>query len=169
MNITAIYAQMSTQADTIVALTQGISAEQAGWKPDPDAWSMLEVINHLLDEEREDFRVRLGLILYHTDQPWPPIDPQGWVTSRHYNERDFEESVRLFSAERQNSLNWLRSMPKPDWQTTVTAPWGSIAAGDMLAAWVAHDLLHIRQLIELHWAYTIQALQPFSTQYAGDW
>jgi hypothetical protein len=33
----------------------------------------------------------------------------------------------------------------------------------------AHDLLHLRQLIELHWAYTQRATQPYQTRYAGDW
>ena len=39
----------------------------------------------------------------------------------------------------------------------------------MLAAWVAHDLLHLRQLVELHYAWTAQQLQPYSVAYAGDW
>ena len=29
-------------------------------------------------------------------------------------------------------------------------------AGDMLAAWLAHDFLHIRQLNELHYAYWLE-------------
>jgi hypothetical protein len=49
------------------------------------------------------------------------------------------------------------------------APFGQISAGDMFASWVAHDLLHIRQLVELHWAYTTRQLQPYNVEYAGGW
>ena len=50
-----------------------------------------------------------------------------------------------------------------------SSPFGLIKAGDMFAAWVAHDLLHTRQLIELRWAFTTQALEPYQVLYAGTW
>jgi len=44
-----------------------------------------------------------------------------------------------------------------------------MSAGDMFAAWAAHDLLHIRQLVELHWAWLNQYSQGCQIAYAGDW
>ena len=169
MDIAYLTTQMTNHADAIHSLALGLSAEQARWNPDPHSWSILEVINHLYDEEREDFRVRLDLILHHPDQPWPPINPQGWVTERLYNQRDLAQSVEAFLQERQKSLAWLRGLDDPDWQASVTTPFGTLSAGDMAAAWVAHDLLHLRQLVELHWAYTLQAARPYQVHYAGEW
>ena len=169
MDLEFFASQMANHAATIQSLAQGLSAEQARWKPDPHTWSILEVINHLYDEEREDFRVRLDLILHHPDQPWPPINPQGWVTGRLYNQRDLAQSVENFLQERRKSLAWLRGLEAPDWQASVTAPFGKLSAGDIFAAWVAHDLLHLRQLVELHWAYTLQAAHPYQVNYAGEW
>ena len=51
--------RLMRQAQDIRQMVLGISAEQARWKPDSETWSILEVVNHLYDEEREDFRVRL--------------------------------------------------------------------------------------------------------------
>jgi hypothetical protein len=169
MNLEEYTAQLGLQAAAIRSLAEGITDEQARWKPDSDSWSILEVINHLYDEERLDFRVRLDYILYRPGETWPPIDPQGWVTSREYNERDPHESLQNFLAEREKSLAWLKGLEAPEWQTTSPAPWGEIAAGDMFAAWVGHDLLHLRQLVELRYAYLTQDAQPYSLQYAGDW
>ena len=169
MNLEEYTAQMVQQAAAIRSLAEGISDQQARWKPGSDSWSILEVINHLYDEERQDFRVRLDIILHRTGENWPPIDPQGWVTSREYNKRDLGESLQKFLAEREKSLTWLNGLGSPDWQTTVPAPWGEVAAGDMFAAWVAHDLLHLRQLVELRYAYLTKDAQPYSLQYAGDW
>jgi hypothetical protein len=161
--------QLTIHAETIRSLSLGISAEQARWKPDPESWSILEVVNHLLDEERQDFRVRLDILLHHPGQPWPPINPQGWVMERAYNQRDLAQSVDDFLKEREKSIAWLKGLEKPDWQSSVTAPFGQISAGDMFSAWVAHDLLHLRQMVELHWAYMRQAAEPFKVDYAGEW
>jgi hypothetical protein len=169
MDLASFSNQLANHAATIQTLTVGISAGPAAWKPEPQSWSILEVINHLYDEERLDFRLRLDLILHHPDQPWPPINPAGWVTERLYNQRDLAESLANFLDERRKSLTWLQALDEPDWDTSVTSPIGTMRAGDMFAAWVAHDLLHLRQLIELHWAYAVQAAQPYQVNYAGEW
>jgi hypothetical protein len=127
MELDFFLTQMSTHAGAISSLTLGIPAEKARWKPDPEKWSILEVINHLYDEERLDFRLRLDIILYHPNQSWPPINPQGWVTERAYNERDLVQSVDDFLKERQKSLAWLKGLENPDWNASVTAPFGQFS------------------------------------------
>ena len=169
MELEVLTNQMAKHAASIQSLTAGISAEQARWKPDPKAWSILEVINLLYDEERADFRVRVDMTLHQPAEPWPPINPEGWVTEHGYNQRDLAQSVEDFLAERRKSLAWLGDLEAPDWEASVTVPFGRFSAGDILAAWMAHDLLHLRQLVELHWAYTLQAAQPYHVNYAGEW
>ena len=44
-------------------LLGGIPEEQYLWRSDPEAWNLLEVICHLHDEEREDFRSRMQFIM----------------------------------------------------------------------------------------------------------
>lgn len=169
MDFENLISQMSHDAQRIRVLVDGVSDHQARWKPNPDSWSILEVLNHLLDEEKEDFGVRLDLTLFTPDQPWPPIDPEGWVTERRYNERDVQQSLKSFLAARKESLAWLRGLESANWQAAYEAHFGRITAGDLFASWVAHDLLHIRQLVELHWAYTMQKIAPHRADYAGSW
>jgi hypothetical protein len=147
-----------------------VSGEQARWKPSPDDWSILEIINHLADEEREDFRQRLDYTLHRPGEAWPPIDPAGWVVSRDYNARDPDESLADFLVERGASLAWLRRLATPDWSQAYHHPAaGRMTAGDLLASWVAHDGLHIRQLAEVRRAY-LQVVYPGALiEYAGDW
>ena len=80
MNLDNVIQRMEANARIFESLVKGISAEQARWKPAPDKWSILEVVNHLHDEEREDFRQRLELVLTDATLAWPPIAPQEWVT-----------------------------------------------------------------------------------------
>lgn len=161
---------MEKQAQAIRALAEGITTEQARYRPEPEEWSILEVINHLYDEEREDFRARLDILLHRPTDPWTPIHPSAWVTERSYNSRELEASVENFMQERAKSLEWLRGLKSPDWDASATAPWGGeFRAGDMYAAWAAHDVLHLRQLSELHYALMRKEAGDFDIGYAGDW
>jgi hypothetical protein len=165
----ALIEQLAANAGRIQALVEGVGPEQARWKPDAGTWSILEVINHLYDEEREDFRPRLESTLLHLNTPWRPIDPQGWVTERSYNERDLPPCLQGFLQERQASLAWLRGLGSPDWEAHYLAPWGPMRAGDLLASWAGHDLLHMRQLVELHRAHVAWLAGAYSLEYAGPW
>jgi hypothetical protein len=154
------------------SLVRGISLEQARWKPSPDKWSMLEVINHLHDEEREDFRQRIELVLDDPSKGWPPIDPldpRNWVITRAYNQNDLDISLDNFFSEREKSLIWLKRLSAPNWENHNEGPNGLLSAGDLLASWLTHDFLHIRQLARLHWQYVGNIADPYQTTYVGPW
>jgi hypothetical protein len=160
--------QLEHQATLIATLVQDSTAEQARWKPTPEQWSILEVVCHLVDEEREDFRFRLSQLIANPAAVLPPIDPPGWVTARSYNQRELPAMLTEFLAERRRSVDWLRQVDVTNWeQLAIHAPW-PIRIGDLLVSWAAHDLLHLRQLIELRWHYAALQAQPFSLEYAGD-
>ena len=162
--------ELEANATTIAAFVSKIDDAQASWKPSEDEWSILEVINHLLDEEREDFPFRLRHILSANTEPWPGIRPGEWAQERNYNERDPDESLADFLLERDKNLKWLRSLSNPTWETKYHhEPLKGISAGDFLAAWTVHDLLHIRQLNELKYRYGEQQLEGYALMYAGDW
>jgi hypothetical protein len=163
-------ARLTANVETVAAMVRGVPEAQARWKPTPEAWSILEVVCHLGDEEREDFRQRIDYILHRPGEKWPPIQPEAWVTARSYNERDVTAMLDDFLREREESLRWLRTLQDAPWERVVTHPsGGEVRAIDMLAAWVAHDHLHIRQLNELHWQFLAGQVSPESLDYAGGW
>jgi hypothetical protein len=169
MNVNYFIDRLSKNRGVFEGLVRGVGLEQASWKPQPDNWSILEVVNHLFDEEREDFRQRLELVLADPTQPWPTINPRGWVTTRGYNERDLDTSLNNFFAEREKSLAWLNQLSEPNWQNSNDGPNGVLTAGDLIASWLAHDFLHIRQLSRLHWQYVGAIADPYQTTYGGPW
>lgn len=145
-----------------------VPPEQAAWRPSPEAWSLLLVTCHLADEEREDFRVRLDHMLHRPGVPWPPIDPEGWVESHGYADRDLATERRAFLDARTSSVEWLETLDAPDWTRTHQHPAGwTIDAGSMLAAWLDHDLIHLRQILRLHHAWLEVQSKPHVTTYAG--
>lgn len=169
MDVTKMANNLRQNTEIIQALLHGLSEEQARWKPSPDQWSVLEVLCHLYDEERFDFRARLKKTLQNPSQPWDEIDPQGWVEQRAYNQKNFQEMIGKFTHERQISLLWLENLEAPDWENTHPHPGGDLKAGDLLVSWVMHDLLHIRQLAELRKQIAERDFAPYSSSYAGEW
>jgi hypothetical protein len=169
MQFEVLYQELAQGGEIVRQLVRGITPAEARSKPDPESWSMLEVVCHLYDEEREDFRQRLDIILHRPEEAWPPIDPGGWVTSRQYNERDLAEMLANFLEERERSLAWMRGLTAPNWEAEYKAPFGIIKAGDMLAAWAAHDGLHARQLVELRRNRMVRISEPYGVRYAGEW
>lgn len=169
MNLEGAIKQLRQQGQAITALASGLTDREARWKPDSSNWSILEVLNHLVDEEVLDFRRHLDHLLHTPEDPWPEIDPGGWVIEKKYNETQLEKTLQTFRTEREKSIAWLHEQSRPNWGSAVNFSWGSLNAGDMLSSWLAHDLLHLRQLIELRYSLTLSACEPFSVEYAGNW
>lgn len=139
------------------------------WKPAPEKWCLLEIICHLYDEEREDFKARVNHALKQPDKPPVPIDPQGWVTKRKYMAQDYAEMVDKFLKERSSSVEWLRSLKSPEWQNELYHPeLGKMSAKKFLVNWLAHDYLHFRQINRLRYQF-LQHTSGQDLSYAGKW
>lgn len=169
MNIGYFTTRMAKNAHAITELVEHVGVEQARWKPAPEKWSIVEVICHLYDEERFDFRTRCRHLVTGVEGEWPRIDPVGWVKDHRYSEQDIVEMRTLFCREREESIGWLNSIEnEPDWTVSYKHPQlGDLTAGDMLGAWLAHDYLHMRQIANLHLGYLEQLVRPHSLRYAA--
>lgn len=169
-NHSRIIAHLTANWQVFESLLTDVSPEEASWKPDESHWSILEVLCHLIDEEKEDFRTRVKHVLETPNQPLPPIDPQAWVKDRKYAEQDFTLRLREFLEERAHSVVWLNGLQKPAWKNTVQHPTlGPQTASHFLANWLAHDYLHIRQINRMKFLYLRANLSDESLEYAGNW
>ena len=168
IDIKEIIRQLTANAAAMRALVQTISDEQAQWKPNPDTWSMTEVWSHVYNEEKGDFRAHIHEILSDPPQPWGALQPP-WTPVA-----DYRKALEGFLTEREASISWLKLLDKPDWSATARAQFGPsevlvLSAGDVLVSWVEHDILHMRQMVELLHAWNVKQASPYSVQYAGGW
>jgi hypothetical protein len=170
MEFKTLYREFALSTEMIRSLLAGVSQEEAQVKPSRSAWSILEVTCHLHDEEREDFREHLDFIFHRQNKDeWHSIAPFAWVKLRKYNQQNFKTMQQKFFGEREKSLAWLWGLKNANWNVTYKSKWGTMQAGDMFASWVAHDNLHIRQLVELRRSRIERITKPYHIQYAGDW
>ncbi len=170
MNFPALVDRLENFARVLPVLVHSTPDIDALWRPPSGHWSILEIVCHLADEEVEDFRTRLHLTLENPERPWPPIDPEKAAVDRHYNSQNLTEAVARFVGERNRSVEWLGSLSQPDWnQAHVHSRFGAIAAGQILAAWVAHDQLHLRQIAKRFYELGARDARPYGNDYAGNW
>lgn len=169
MNPEKIINQLKINSEVFNTILKTENKEQYLWKQSQEKWCLLEIVCHLYDEERDDFRTRVKHALETPDEPLKPISPKNWITERKYIERDFSTVVREFLSEREDSVKWLASLQNPNWNNFVAhRQLGKITAANFLANWLAHDYLHFRQIIKLKYDY-LKSISGQDLSYAGDW
>jgi uncharacterized damage-inducible protein DinB len=169
INMEEIIRQMTANAEAVRALVQPISEEQARWKPSPETWSLREVMGHIYNEERGDFRTHLKEMLSDPPKPWGAFREAPVLVD------DCLQALEGFLIERAASIAWLKALHAPGWDGKIKVPFGpsnemmTLSAGDVLVSWLEHDILHLRQVIELLHAWNVKRASPYSVEYAGGW
>lgn len=169
MTNSKIIIELQKNRNAFENLLKGLSKEEYLWKQAPDKWCLLEIVAHLYDEEREDFRARLNHVLENKSGPLPPADPVSWVHDRKYIQKSYSETLTDFLLERELSIKWLLSLSDPNWNNVHNHPKvGLITAKMFLVNWLAHDYLHIRQIVKLKFDYLASTTNE-RLDYAGTW
>lgn len=139
------------------------------WRPLPGKWCLLEIVCHLIDEEREDFRARVKYTIENPLKEMPKINPEGWVLERAYRSQNYNEKVLEFLNERDNSITWLKTQMDSKWDSAYHhSKFGEMSAKLFLVNWLAHDYLHLRQIIKYQYDY-LKEQTNIDLQYAGNW
>jgi hypothetical protein len=165
--LAAARAELVRVPDVLAGLVGGLDAD--GWRarPAPAEWAPLEIVCHLRDEEVEDFGARVRVIAEKGER-FVPIDPERWAVERHYLEDDGPRALAAFRERRAASLVFLAAVAPERLTTAVTLGRGGPLSGlDLLAAWVAHDRLHLAQLASTLARLWAERWAPLRAGYAG--
>jgi hypothetical protein len=165
--LAASRAELARTPGVLAGLVAGLDA--AGWRARPAAteWAPVEIVCHLRDEETEDFGARVRVIAKR-GKKFVPIDPERWAVERKYLEDDGPGALAAFRERRSASLAFLDTL-KPQGLTRATplGRSGPLSGLDLLAAWVAHDRLHLAQLASTLARGWAMRWTPLRVAYAG--
>ncbi len=100
MTATYLIIELLKNKTIIESILSDTTDDFVQFKPSKKLWSPLEIICHLVDEEKEDFRARIAHIRSYPETPPDPIDPEGWVKERAYADQDYRTKVAEWSKER---------------------------------------------------------------------
>jgi hypothetical protein len=99
-----LYGALLDQIDELHAALDPLSESQAGFRPEPQEWSIKQVLGHLGDVERV-FSYRLLRISRGDATPLPGFEQENYVGAAEFDRRTLGELIREFELLRQaNSI-----------------------------------------------------------------
>jgi hypothetical protein len=165
--LTAARAELAQMPGVLDRLLGGLDAAAWRTRPAPAEWAPVEIVCHLRDEETEDFGARVRVVT-EGSRRFAPNDPERLAIERRYLDDDGPGALAAFHERRVDSLAFLAGLAPERLSGAAERPSGGALSGlDLLAAWVAHDRLHVAQLaatLARSWA---EHWRPLRTEYAG--
>lgn len=167
MNPSKIIKKLQANLDVFSQVLSSKTEEEYLWKPESDKWCLLEIVCHLYDEEKEDFKTRVKYTLETPEKALPMFDPSIWVIERKYMDQNYHNMLQNFLKEREASIEWLISLQDPSWKNAYNhLKLGPLSSEHFLSNWLAHDYLHIRQIYKLQFQH-LEFLSSMDLSYAG--
>jgi DinB superfamily len=165
--LAAARAELARAPGVLAGLVSGLDGAAWRARPAPAEWAPVEIVCHLRDEETEDFGARVRVITAGRTR-FKPIDPERWAVERRYLAADGPEALAAFRERRTANLAFLATLAVERLTSLVThARTGGLSGLDLLAAWVAHDRLHVAQLAATLTRGWADRWAPLRSDYAG--
>jgi uncharacterized damage-inducible protein DinB len=144
-----IVATLAEAPPRIAALGVNLLPEQLLIAPEPDAWSVHDVLAHLCSCA-DVWGGCIHRILAEDAPTFKAVNPTTWIKGTDYREQPFAPLLRAFSDQRGDLLAVLEPLPSSGWQraaTVIVAGKSSQRTVFFYAQWLArHERPHIVQI-----------------------
>ena len=142
--------QLESTPEIFRLMLAGLTPAQTQWKPEPDRFSIAELLEHLSHVEGHFFREAAERIATQDHPEIAPYDQNAYYASGIYSGRDAEDSFDHWEEQREDNIAFLNGLKLPAADRLGEHPeLGDITLGNLLNEWALHDLGHVRQLAEL--------------------
>ncbi len=142
---------LSRTPGVIESLLDGLSDGWLDANEGPDTFSPRDVVGHLIHGEETDWVPRIRLILERgEDQAFTPFDRFGFREA--IEGRGIDDLLGQLRNLRNDNLDYVRglSLTAADFARKGRHPaLGAVTLGQLFAAWMVHDLGHIRQVVRV--------------------
>lgn len=139
---------LAATPQSLKAALKGLSKKVLLWTPAPGKWSILEILCHMRDMEREAYIERYTRILSENEPALPDLDGEALAILRAYRSQKAPEVVREWVALRRQTLQLLRKAGKAQWaRAGIHATAGRLTMEDLIRRHaVGNDEAHLRQI-----------------------
>lgn len=145
-SLQAIMAVLMGTAAVMDTLSRWIPAHAWMQKPNPDEWSLVEIICHLRDVDLEVNLPRFRKVIQETNPFIPGKDTDPWAAERQYILQDCMAALDSYLVARIELLSLLESLTPEDWQRPARhAILGPTTIQELAGIIASHDRLHIQQ------------------------
>lgn len=150
--------------DCIRLLTSAFSGyprEALDHKPSAGAWSLRQILAHLIDHEL-NVSLRIRYIIAEPNTTIIPYDQDLWSNELDYDGEETQPMLEIFALLRQRNTRLLQRLPSHIWERNFIHPkWGNTSLRNYLNKQYSHLQSHLRQMERafLAWLKT-QPSQP---------
>jgi hypothetical protein len=128
---------------------QNVPPPAWSFRPQPDEWSINDVVIHLADNEAVGF-VRIRMALADGGTLGQGFDEAKWARELQYADEDVDEALQAFRILRSRTYGLLNRLSESTWARTLDdAGAGQLTVDDKVRGEVEHDELHLRQVDQL--------------------
>ncbi|RKQ16928.1 DinB family protein [Ureibacillus endophyticus] len=113
-------------------------------------WNAIEVVDHLIEGEKNNWIPRLEFILQNgSNQPFPEFDRFSHL--KNQSQRTIDQSLQEFKTIRMENISKMNTLIEPaDFELEGYHPaFGTVKIRELLSTWVVHDLTHISQIVRI--------------------
>jgi len=136
----------SSTAKRLEKLVKGVPQAKLRKRPEPDKWSVNEILAHLADTEIVA-GWRLRAILGSPGAPIQAFDQDAWVKAGHYEKRDPRKSIAQFRAVRDANIALYKLLTPEQWKHQgVHSERGEETVEHIARMFAGHDVNHIKQI-----------------------
>ncbi|BFI99327.1 MULTISPECIES: DinB family protein [Priestia] len=136
---------------TLEKLLSGLSPGWLQCNEGKGTWNTPEVIEHLIEAEKNNWIPRLEFILQKGKEgAFPPFDRYAHLNKESAS--SIEEKILEFKKIRIQNLHQLKLLVKHEKHLEVRGEhpeFGEVKVKELLSTWVAHDLTHIAQIVRV--------------------
>ena len=104
-------AQLESTPEIFRILLDGLTNEEASWKPAADRWSIAEVMEHLSHVEGHGFRSRIDQMMEEEAPEIKEYNQETFAAAGQYSGRNIEDSFDHWEDQRETNIEYLRSLP----------------------------------------------------------
>lgn len=134
--------------ETLKSALARFPKEAWDYRPDPDRWTIKEIIIHITDSEANSY-VRCRRFIAEPGKDLMAYDESQWARALDYGQQSADVSLELFRWLRQSSYELIRDLPEAVWGHANYHPEnGMMTMGDWLDTYERHVRDHVAQMEE---------------------
>ena len=137
---------LSASPRKIAAPVKGVTKAKLSKRPQPDTWSITEILAHLADVEIVQ-GVRIRMILGSSGTPLQGFDQDVWAGYSNYAKHDPSLSLQAYVTNRERTVRLLKSLSADMWNRFgMHSERGKETVTRVAEMMAGHDINHMRQI-----------------------
>jgi DinB family protein len=138
---------LRNQRGEIERLRSSVAEDRAGFRYQPEKWSIREVVGHLSDAERV-YGYRAMALARNDGNPLPKYDPDGYVAAALFDARTMGSLIDEFLAVREGTIQFFENLPSEAWSRRGTMGGNPLSVRALAFIAVGHVARHLNVLRE---------------------